>query len=398
MAQQQPDIVGMFTGISSKPIDPAVRAGNDFRRAFAGMFGKETREVRQQRQLADLIANFDTMQPAQQRQTIAQLQAVGQTDLAKQLAAKAQSAAEKSQLEVAKQAEIEKERNRRTAFSTFLANKYPNSGLDKLAAQGIVTPKNFNDFLKDKQDANAQKGTTFTVQDANGDNFTATSVFNPNTGKTDVSYSPIGATKSQQPVGKVQITGGEFGLTAQQDLERNVSEAGLSEKEKTYQETRTKILDSLPTLNASRANLERASRLLERVDTGGPINVVATGLENFFGVKSANKAELQILLGQEMYKSLKPLFGGVISDPERQAIEAIYAGLEKGNLANEGILRKLKRELDDSMLKAAIYLNADTSEDYDKALKQMFPVVTKKEEQENIIDFGDLDNVSNPKR
>ena len=291
-----------------------------------------------------------------------------------------------------------REQSRMTAFSTFLSNKYPDSGLDKLAAQGIVTPENFNDFLKDKQDANAQKGTTFTVQDVNGDNFTATSVFNPNTGKTDVSYSPIGATKSPQPVGKVQITGGEFGLTSQQDLERDVEQKGLSTKESEYQTLRTKTIDMLPTLNASRTNLERATKLLETVQTGGPINVAATGLEKFFGVKSADKAELEIILGQEMYKSLKPLFGGVISEGERQAVENIYAGLKKGNIANAGILRKLKQELDDAMIKSALYLNSETSEEFDTVLKQMFPVATKEEEQENIIDFGELNNVSNSKR
>ena len=88
---QQPDIVGMFTGISSKPISPTARAGNDLRRAVTGMFGKETREVKQQRQLADLIANFDTLPPAQQKQIIAQLQASGQTALAGQLATQLQA-------------------------------------------------------------------------------------------------------------------------------------------------------------------------------------------------------------------------------------------------------------------------------------------------------------------
>jgi len=100
---QQPDILGMFTGISSKPINPSEQAGNDLRRAVTGMFGKETREVKQQRQVADLIANFDTMSPMQQKQTVAQLQVAGQTDLARQLAprvgAKANEGKRQQQLE-----------------------------------------------------------------------------------------------------------------------------------------------------------------------------------------------------------------------------------------------------------------------------------------------------------
>ena len=360
------DIAGLLTGIPSGGIDPRVGMTPQQMRANAVMGGIEQmgRGVR-----GMFGGDRRTGQERQQDAVLGKMQA-----------------------------DKAKEQSRMTAFSTFLENKYPDSGLDKLAAQGIVTPENLNDFLKDKQDANAQKGTTFTVQDTNGDNFTATSVFNPNTGKTDVSYSPIGATKSQQPVGKVQITGGEFGLTAVEDREREIGLKGKTKKEQEYQKRRTETIDMLPTLNASRDNLERATKLLETVETGGPINIAATGLENFLGVKSANKAELQIILGQEMYKSLKPLFGGVISDPERQAIEAIYAGLEKGNIANAGILKKLKQELDDNMIKAALYLNSETAEDFDTVLKQMFPVATEEKEQENIIDFGDLDNVSNPKR
>jgi len=74
-----------------------------------------------------------------------------------------------------------------------------------------------------------------------------------------------------------------------------------------------------------------------------------------------------------MFKSLKPLFGGVISDGERQAIVDIYAGLKKGNLANKGILEKLKQELDDGIVKASLYQKSDNYEDFNLAVKQMFP-------------------------
>lgn len=348
------DIAGLLTGIPSGGIDPTVNMSGNQMIALAASRAREG--------MGRGVRGLLTGDPRSPQEKLIQ--------------------AEQQRLKTS-------EETKRIAFSTFLSNKYPDSGLDKLAAQGIVTPENFNDFLKDKQDANAQKGTTFTVQDTNGDNFTATSVFNPNTGKTDVSYSPIGATKSQQPEGKVQITGGEFGLTSQQDLERDVEQKGLSTKESEYQTLRTKTIDMLPTLNASRTNLERATKLLETVQTGGPINVAATGLEKFFGVKSADKAELEIILGQEMYKSLKPLFGGVISEGERQAVENIYAGLKKGNIANAGILRKLKQELDDAMIKSALYLNSETSEEFDTVLKQMFPVVTEKEEG-RVIRWEDL--------
>ena len=350
------DIMGLLTGVSSQGLDP-----------------------------------MTALTPAQQRMEFGARRAKGLTGAIRGMLGGAPSIQEQLVQAAGQkmQADEQQEQSRMTAFSTFLANKYPDSGLDKLAAQGIVTPDNFNDFLKDKQDIKHSKGSTTIVKDENGDLFKATSVFTDD-GTTDISYAPLGTTASPEPKGKVDIVGGEFGLTAVEDREREIGLKGKTKKEQEYQKLRQNTIDMLPTLNASRANLNKATKLLETVQTGGPINLAATGLEKFFGVKSADKAELEIILGQEMYKSLKPLFGGVISEGERQAVENIYAGLKKGNIANAGILRKLKQELDDAMIKSALYLNSETSEEFDTVLKQMFPVVTKEEGQENIIDFGAL--------
>lgn len=351
------DIAGLLTGIPSGGIDPRV-----------GMTGREMlvqSALAGQERMAGGLRGMFGGKPTIQQQLV---QAAGQKQ----------------------RADEAREQSRMTAFSTFLAKKYPDSGLDKLAAQGIVTPENLNDFLKDKQDIKHSKGSTTIVKDENGDLFKATSVFTDD-GTTDISYAPLGATVSPEPKGKVDIVGGEFGLTAVEDREREIGLKGETKKEQEYQKLRTETIDKLPTLNASRGNLERATKLLKTVSTGGPINLAATGLETFFGVKSADKAELEIILGQEMYKSLKPLFGGVISEGERQAVERIYAGLKKGNVANEGILRRLKQELDDAMIKAALYLNSETSEEFEKVLKQMFPVATEeKEGQKAKVRFEDL--------
>ena len=348
------DIAGLLTGIPSGGVDPTVNMSGNQMIAQAAAQGRQM--------MGRGVRGLLTGDPRSPQEKLIQ--------------------AEQQRLKTS-------EETKRTAFSTFLSSKYPDSGLDKLAAQGIVTPDNFNDFLKDKQDIKHSKGSTTIVKDENGDLFKATSVFMDD-GTTDISYAPLGSTASPEPKGKVDIVGGEFGLTAVEDREREIGLKGKTKKEQDFQALRTKTIDMLPTLNASRGNLERATKLLATVQTGGPINVAATGLEKFFGVKSANKAELEIILGQEMYKSLKPLFGGVISEGERQAVENIYAGLSKGNVANEGILKRLKQELDDAMIKSALYLNSETSEEFDSILKQMFPVATEEEGQKDKVRFEDL--------
>jgi len=215
---------------------------------------------------------------------------------------------------------------------------------------------------------------------------------NNKTGELENSYSPIGDAPSD-PIGKTVVTGGEFAQTAGEAQLQQIETKGLETREGKFQELKVAATDSLPTLNASKDNLDRATALLDAVSTGGPVNLAGTGLENFFGTKSADKAELEIRLGLEMYKSLKPLFGGVISNSEREALEKIFAGLKKGNVANKGILEKLKQELDDGIVKASLYQKADNYEEFNLAVKQMFPEGTPSKRR--VIVFGQRDGENN---
>jgi hypothetical protein len=282
-------------------------------------------------------------------------------------AAAAQTAAQVQQLR-----EQEQQKTQGAAFSSYVGATFKNPELTKLAAEGVLTPNNLDSFIQDTSNATMLKGSTFTVRDSKENSFTMIPTLNNKTGELENMYSPIGDAPDK-PVGKTIITGGEFAQTADEDTQRRIEQKGLETQEAKFQELKVAATDSIPTLNASKDNLERASTLLDSVSTGGPVNLAGTGLENFFGTKGDSKAELEIILGQEMYKSLKPLFGGVISDPEREAIEAIYANLKKGNVANRGILRRLKQELDDGLTKARLYQRADNYEDFNLYVKQMFP-------------------------
>lgn len=145
---QQPDIVGMFTGISSnkQPIvnDPTGaiarirRNQQNLRGAVTGMFGKETSEVKQQRQIANMIASFDSRPPAEQKQILAQLQTVGQGGLAQQLAAQAQ--ATKQATQTAQQ---------QAALKTFVTSKLGQE-YGPLVESGAITIDNYKDFVADK--------------------------------------------------------------------------------------------------------------------------------------------------------------------------------------------------------------------------------------------------------
>ena len=97
---KQPDVVGLFTGISNKPIDPTNMTLQQRRLAtqdrllssakenILGAFGKETSQQKLQKERENYLANFDNLPIEEQKRAVYQLQAAGQTAMAGQLASR----------------------------------------------------------------------------------------------------------------------------------------------------------------------------------------------------------------------------------------------------------------------------------------------------------------------
>jgi hypothetical protein len=394
MARQ--DIAGLLTGMPSKRPDPMGMGVNSEQQRLA--FGAQRAQGMERglrsamgqgpttsEQLQMAMAQLDLSKPDDLRKLAQIQQATGD------LAGAAQTATRIKQMQEQVKAQ-ELKQSQGAVFASYVDSTFNNPELTKLAAGGVLTPNNLDSFIKDTSNATILKGSTFTVRDEKDNNFTMIPTLNNKTGELENSYSPIGNAPSA-PIGKTVVTGGEFAQTAGEVQRQKIETKGLETQEANFQKLKVAATDSIPTLNASKNNLDRATALLDSVSTGGPVNLAGTGLENFFGIKGANKAELEIILGQEMFKSLKPLFGGVISEGERQAIVDIYANLKKGNIANKGILKRLKQELNDGIVKANLYQKATNYEEFKLAVKQMFPEGTTSKRR--VIVFGQRDGENN---
>ena len=186
---------------------------------------------------------------------------------------------------------------------------------------------------------------------------------------------------------KLEMVYGETGMSYTAGKQ---SQAALKQQEaenKKFGEQKVIAAAALPDLMISSGEIDRALELLQTVQTGGPINTAGTALENFTGTMSADKAELQVILGNAMYRQLKPLFGGVISEGERQVIENLYASLKKGNPANTGILRDMASRLKSSVANTRELLKADTFQDYQEILLKLSEPVDQKE---TTVNWNDL--------
>ena len=391
MARQ--DLLGLLTGVQSTQQPISATNPQDWRMQFGQRQSEKmnqrlrglTGRMSTQEALGAGLGKLDPNNP-EHLKTIANLQRS-----AGDFAGAAQTAARIKQMQEQEKAQKQKQ-SQDKVFASYVDSTFNNPELTKLAKGGVLTPNNLDSFIKDKSNATILKGSTFTVRDEKGNNFTMIPTLNNKTNEMENKYSPIGDAPSA-PIGKTVVTGGEFAQTAGEAQQQKIDIQSLTTQEKEFQKLKVAATDSIPTLNASKNNLDRATELLDSVPTGGPVNLAGTGLENFFGVKRADKAELEIILGQEMFKSLKPLFGGVISEGEREAIVDIYANLKKGNIANKGILKRLKQELNDGIVKANLYQKADNYEEFNLNVKQMFPEETTSKRR--VIVFGQRDGENN---
>jgi hypothetical protein len=285
---------------------------------------------------------------------------------------------------VAKRLEKEKEQD---IFGTYLDKYFQDQGLGELARSGVLTPANFKDVLSSGDDDALpfQFGGSDKVMDETGQLFYSTQAKNPEDGTSETSFSPIGGSPNSQPVGKLTpLT--SSGETAEVQR-KGKTEAKLQEE---YGKRRMNAVANMPSLIATEENLFRAVDLVDQVPTGGPINLVAYGLSDFFGTTSADKAELEVLLGQEMYKVLKPFFGGVISDTEATRIEAIYPNLKKGSAANQGILKVLIKSARDAVKNGNLMLENSLYTDYDIAVNQLVEESKNRRNKTQTIKFSDL--------
>jgi hypothetical protein len=131
-------------------------------------------------------------------------------------------------------------------------------------------------------------------------------------------------------------------------------------------------MSEAPELILANEQLNTAFQALKSMNAmGGIPERLKTGVQQALGKIPKDKAEFMLLTGELMYQRLKPLFGGVISEGERQVIERIYPGIDKGAQANEAILAQLKRYYDMALRRASLYNKSNSFGEYNAMIGEM---------------------------
>jgi len=183
-----------------------------------------------------------------------------------------------------------------------------------------------------------QFGGQQTVQDEDGNLFFATTVRNPRTGTVETALAPMTEGQRQEPVGQVKVTGA-YGQTGEQRIGQVGSESGAKVRGKGASERlENAIVEGVDAAQGA-AVLHRALGLLNSVETGG-YDAAALRAKQFFGVESADEAELSASLGKAVLSQLRTTFGAQFTEREGARLERIEAGFGKSTAGNKRLLQQ----------------------------------------------------------
>lgn len=201
------------------------------------------------------------------------------------------------------------------------------------------------------------------------------------------SYIAVSPDAPETPVGKLTRVGGAYGETAAEKSGRDVETAGGKKLETDFAELRVNATEELPNLLSQRNDIDAAMAALDQIDTAGIPSQVENYLRRISGGQRPEVANYELLVGEAMFSRLKPLFGGVISEGEREAIMKLYGDLKRGNPANRSILEQMKRKLDEAIEKANLIRSSENFDEYNLRLNKFFPNDSEQGATTPVIDF-----------
>lgn len=153
------DIVGLLTGTSSARLSPVAptreqrmleRAGRysqGMTQSIGQLFGADLRTPAQKLQSG--LKDIDRTNPNDLERLAKLQQATGDTTGAARTIAQRNAILQTQELSLEKQKRITELNQQRTQFSEYLDRTYPNKGYGALALQGLITPANMKNFIKD---------------------------------------------------------------------------------------------------------------------------------------------------------------------------------------------------------------------------------------------------------
>lgn len=208
------------------------------------------------------------------------------------------------------------------------------------------------------------------MKDAEG-NFYQTFNYKNKLGQPSVEYVPLGGAPEYTEENRlvpVSKSGETVGLTANEIVRAEVTAKTEIKSREQFQEWKGGVLEDYSTAVSQKSTLDRMIELTEELAASGNLEggIPARAQELIYamtGKRPNNLGELQMLFSLDSLSRLKPLFGGNISDGEREELRAAFPNILTGGKVNLEKLAVLKRATDTAYATANKRINM-TYEEY----------------------------------
>jgi hypothetical protein len=213
-------------------------------------------------------------------------------------------------------------------------------------------------------------------RDEDGNIYATVTSVNKDTNEVTTKYTPLTGGPEYDGKSKlvpVQKTGGGVGLTAMEYADMVAVREGKVETQKQFSRMKAESAASYRDNQSTVRDLERAVELVKEEMSkgnlqGGISANVANAVYKLTGTMPKNLAELNNIFGEATYSRLKPLFGGVISEGERQSVEDLYFSITKSGQVNLALLDRFLGKAKGALVNHNILLSSDNMDQYTQRL------------------------------
>jgi hypothetical protein len=321
------DLTGFLTGITSAPIDPMLNAslgqraiargealGKSMRQNIGAFTGANTQTTKEK--VEGRLAQLDINEPNDQEEILKLVSVVNPQGAAQLKAQFAQQGRVRATEGKAKT----KAAAQRTGFADYLERTYPDKGYGALALQGLITPDNMKNFIKENTSANRERF----------------NVLNETTGKMEIiSQNKDGTERKVEGIAKAADTPSPIPIIneaastvafvdpfTQEQIGQTISIKSEEQLEREREEARVKLETRNMALTTGRGNLASKTAGIRQAVEG----LQSTGAGSLFGSRFESKLQESFpiaygsLVQNDEYLNIVDLVDSIKSD---QALSVI---------------------------------------------------------------------------
>ena len=244
-------------------------------------------------------------------------------------------------------------------------------------------------LMMDANTPSSSKGMSSTegehFADTAGNQYATVLVTNKDTGTSQVNYIPLGNAPEYDgttPLKAVIKSGSYVGMDPLEAADLEAAKAGDVALAKDFNNIKVEAAQNFSTAKSTHSSLVKALEMTKQAAEMGQLEGgIQANLQNvyynLFGKRPKNLGELNMIFNESTFARLKPLFGGNISNGEREAVQGTYMDVLKGGEVNIGVIEQLIAKANGAMFNYNVLMTSDSYEDWINKLAQDKPESTK---------------------